>query len=491
MPTETRIQIPFLPQTGETNSILQAIQMANERHLQQQQIGLQQQIAPSTIAKNEADAAYETAQTEMQRMTLDLRRSLIGALTGTTPGAQPTQAPAPQNPADVIRGATAGQPAAPVAPKGGMIGQVVSDLSQTPGLSDTQRNALKAAGTQAFLMSYLDPTKALDGVTSTFNDIMNEQGQTERTIKTEVRPDSNSPTGYSTVATSANGKQAYSHPSPPPMPTNLEESSAFLGRAQMNYKAEPTDGNKSALDLAQKQHDAMYKDRLAQEAETARVSAQARGADYEAMLRTGTNPITKEPLTIANAPPSALVNPANGQVIPQDMLNVYKPTQQERQTADTARQVLAISKDLQDEVAKNPNLIGPLAGRSQQGLQELGLSAYDASRMIDNVNFLTSAATKMHTGRFSAQILEKMEGILKPGMNPDEFAGALQSVDDVATRYANEDKLTTVYEWQQRQQFESQAPQGGAAAPAPPKVGATQSYQGATYKFDGTQWVKQ
>lgn len=464
MPVETRIQIPFLPQEGTTNSILQAIQLANERHLQQQQIGLQQQIAPSTVAKNEADAAYENAQSDMMRMNLELRKTLIGSLTGTTPGAQPTSQPQTPSAVDTLKSAAQGQPLpTPQVPQsGGIIGQTVQSLLQTPGLTSEQKTAIRAAGTKAMFDSFGDPTKAMDGLTSTFNDIMNQIGETKRAIKVETLPDSKSPTGYSAVATSANGQEVYRHAVPPPVPTSLEDASALLGRAQLAYKSEQTDGNKAALDLATKQHDAMYKDRIAQVEQTARVSAQARGADYEAMLRTGKNPITGEVLNINNAPPSALVNPTTGQVIPQDMINLYKPTQNERQTADTARQVLAISKDLQEEVAANPNLIGPIAGRSQQGLQELGLSAADASRMIDNVNFLTSAATKMHTGRFSSQILEKMEGILKPGMNEDEFAGALQSVDDVATRYANEDKLTTVYEWQQRQQFESQ---GGAAAP--------------------------
>ena len=135
----------------------------------------------------------------------------------------------------------------------------------------------------------------------------------------------------------------------------------------------------------------------------------------------------------------------------------------EKQTADTARQVLAISQDLKNEIAKNPNLIGPLAGRSQEALQKIGISARDASKLIDDVTFLQSAATKMHTGRFSSEILHKMGTIIKPGMGKEEFLGSLDSINDVANRYANEDKLTTVYEYQQRQQFENQA--GAAVVP--------------------------
>jgi len=198
------------------------------------------------------------------------------------------------------------------------------------------------------------------------------------------------------------------------------------------------------------------------------------------MWRTGENPITHEKLSLQNAPPGSLVNPTSGQVIPQDMVSLYKPTMEEKQTADTARQVLAISKDLQNEVTKNPDLIGPLAGRNQAALQKLGFSSEDAAKMIDNISFLQTAATKMHTGRFSSQILQKSEGLIKPGMNPDEFKGSLDSINDVAGRYANEDKLTTAYEYQQRQQFEAQNP-NAQAAPAAAGNGFFQQFGGVQH----------
>ena len=37
-----------------------------------------------------------------------------------------------------------------------------------------------------------------------------------------------------------------------------------------------------------------------------------------------------------------------------------------------------------------------------------------------------------------------MNDLLKPGMNPDQFKGALSSINAVAGRYANEDRLVTV-----------------------------------------------
>lgn len=62
MPVETRINIPFIPQEGTTNSILQAIQLANEHHIQQQQLALQQQALPSEIAQRQAQTGLTTAQ---------------------------------------------------------------------------------------------------------------------------------------------------------------------------------------------------------------------------------------------------------------------------------------------------------------------------------------------------------------------------------------------------------------------------------------------
>lgn len=180
-------------------------------------------------------------------------------------------------------------------------------------------------------------------------------------------------------------------------------------------------------------------------AQDARARAVAEGSDVQAMYRFGRNPITGEQLTLDNAPNSMLVD-SNGNVIPQDLVTTYKPSQNEKQTADTARQVLAISANLQQAVAKNPNLIGPLLGRSRQGLAKAGLGNAESQQLLDNISFLQSAATKMHTGRFSNEILQKMGNLIKPGMNVDQFNGALSSINDVANRYAQEDRLITVGE---------------------------------------------
>ncbi len=199
----------------------------------------------------------------------------------------------------------------------------------------------------------------------------------------------------------------------------------------------------------------------------ARAHAHATGADVEAMFRFGTNPVTGERLTIANAPDAALVTPT-GTVVPQNLVSVYKPTAQQRQTADTARQVIAISNDLQQQIAKNPALIGPLAGRDKQGLAKLGLGSGEAQKLIDDVSLLQSATTKMHTGRFSNEILKKSGSLITPGMNQDQFNGAISAIQDVAGRYAQEDQLRTVADWKQQQgQQQTQQPSQGTQQQKP------------------------
>ena len=87
----------------------------------------------------------------------------------------------------------------------------------------------------------------------------------------------------------------------------------------------------------------------------------------------------------------------------------------------------------------------------------------------------------MHTGRFSDGIMQKMDSLAGTQMNPEEFKGGLEAVRDVAQRYANEDKLTTVYEYQQRQQYEAQSGNQSAAPPSF-QVGQTVSIKGKQMK---------
>src|SRR5712691_9799621 len=93
MPVDTRISVPFLPKEGITQQILSALQLANEHHFQQQQIGLQQQQVGPNIARTEADTKLANAQTETAQFNLEARKKMFAALTGQSPD---SQAPQPQ-----------------------------------------------------------------------------------------------------------------------------------------------------------------------------------------------------------------------------------------------------------------------------------------------------------------------------------------------------------------------------------------------------------
>lgn len=477
MPVNTDYRSPFIPQEGISAQVLAGIQAANENFAKQRGLNLQAQELPSLVTQREAEARRLDAQTSLDQMQIKLRTQLMGALLG---GGQPAAAPSPQ---DQLANVAQGKPATP--PKGGILGDTYNFLASDTNLTDNDKNLLKSAYNQGILKVFGGkPEDAADELTNAYNGILTRRGENERAIKVEEnQPDSKSPTGYSKVATRPDGTEAYRLSTQPPVPKNLEESTSYLGSAQLAYQHDPTPGNKAALELFKKQHDSMYADHLHEVSQNAETAARARGADVEAMYRTGKNPLTGEVLGLNNAPPGALVNAKTGQVVPQDMVGLYKPDQQERQTADTARQVLAIESGLRDQIAKHPELIGPLAGRSQEGLQKAGLSSHDASKMIDDINFLQSANTKMHTGRFSSEILQKMGNMVKPGMNKDEFLGALDSVHDVASRYADEDKLTTVYDYQQRQMFENQG--NGGAKPTQPSAASGGVPSGATHIVPG------
>ena len=120
MPTETRINVPFIPQEGITSQILAAIQLANETHarqqqlalqggqlgLEQQRVGMEQAGQPSLIAQREAQTGLLGAQTaeaqqnvQMQKTMLQMRQREMEYVFGAGGGGgQPTGEPgaAPQ-----------------------------------------------------------------------------------------------------------------------------------------------------------------------------------------------------------------------------------------------------------------------------------------------------------------------------------------------------------------------------------------------------------
>ncbi len=218
-------------------------------------------------------------------------------------------------------------------------------------------------------------------------------------------------------------------------------------------------------------------------AQEARSRAIAEGKDVEAMYKTGVNPVSGERLSLANAPDGAFVD-SKGRVIPQNQQSFYKPSQNERQTADTARQALAISADLRAAVAKNPNLVGPLLGNSKEGLAKLGFGTEQAQKFLDDISFLQSASTKVHTGRFSSEILHKMGNMIKAGMNAQQFVGGLNSIDEVMQRYSKEDQLVTVADYREMQQ----APSGASSTPQLSNL-QVNPQTGQQIGWNGSAWV--
>lgn len=88
MPVDTRIDVPFLPQTGITSQILQAIQLANEHHhqgmqeqLAQSQQGIQQQTATAQAEEAKARAGFygsEAAKNQMQTDMMKRTQAMLG-----------------------------------------------------------------------------------------------------------------------------------------------------------------------------------------------------------------------------------------------------------------------------------------------------------------------------------------------------------------------------------------------------------------------------
>jgi hypothetical protein len=86
MPVDTRINIPFIPQEGITGQILQALQLANEHHQQQQQLGIQQQQANTQQQQvsSESDLRQIEGQDMMANLQAGMPKAQVDALNATT-----------------------------------------------------------------------------------------------------------------------------------------------------------------------------------------------------------------------------------------------------------------------------------------------------------------------------------------------------------------------------------------------------------------------
>lgn len=182
------------------------------------------------------------------------------------------------------------------------------------------------------------------------------------------------------------------------------------------------------------------------------------------MYDTGINPVTKQKLTLDNAPDEMLVDSNTGQPIPFKMLSTLKPTSQEINRADFAKSTLHSLEQLDGLMAagKLPN--GPLSGLTTKALTKAGLSSGDAQKAMDFISFAQSAATGAHVGgRFNVPIMQKMGDMININMNTDQFKGAESAIRDVMTQYAQQGGRMTVGQYkQQLQQPQTVTPQSHA-----------------------------
>lgn len=231
------------------------------------------------------------------------------------------------------------------------------------------------------------------------------------------------------------------------LPKNLEEATAMSVSAKQKYASDPTTENKKAMDDAEEQRAAAYKDKLDELKEQTKITAGASGKGVEGMINTGIDPITKEKLTVDNAPDEMLIDARTGNPIPIKMMSTLKPTQQESNRADfaaSALHTLSIIDKLKAE-GKLPN--GPISGLTAQKLAAVGLG--DKSQEgIDLLGFASSASTGAHVGgRFNIEIMNKMDKMLNMNMNDAQFAAAEQAIRDVMEQYVEQGGRMTVAQW--------------------------------------------
>lgn len=183
-------------------------------------------------------------------------------------------------------------------------------------------------------------------------------------------------------------------------------------------------------------------------AEATKAKAEAAGAGTEKLWADGQNPVTGEKLNLSNAPDEMLLDSRTNQPIPFKMLSTMKPSMQETNRSDFAGSVLH-SLDQIDQLraaGKLPN--GPLSGLTAKALSKAGLGDEDAQKALNFISFAQSAATGAHVGgRFSSEIMDKMNHMISINMNDSQFKGAEDSIRDVMTQYVKQGGRQTVGEF--------------------------------------------
>lgn len=143
---------------------------------------------------------------------------------------------------------------------------------------------------------------------------------------------------------------------------------------------------------------------------------------------------------------------AFGNPIPKDYITAWKPGQMQQNTAATASTLIQKLQRIKQRIQAAPNLVGPIGGTVGELKSKYGLSDHDAQELYDDITTAQSGFTKMHTSRFSNEILQKSVTMLNPRMNKDQAMGALDSMLNTAELYEKDDKLMSKAEYMQHAQ---------------------------------------
>ena len=272
-----------------------------------------------------------------------------------------------------------------------------------------------------------------------------------------------------------------------------KNAAASLALARRDALLNP---NNPTLELKRQQIENTYK--LAQATLGMRMHSQAR-QDQEFLYNygqgVGTAPGQAQPaagspqtpgstggLNLNNAPDMMVVNPATGLPIPNKMLSTLKPTTTEQNRADFAASAMHSADKIQQLVEQAKAQVGPFSGRVAELMARAGLGDQFNQELQNYIRFTQSAATAAHTGRFSVPILDKMDKMIGPEMNPDQLSGAIDSIKGQMAPYADAGWKPTVWEYRSWLSGTGTTPSGAKATPNSP---------GAAGKLTPAQYLAQ
>lgn len=163
---------------------------------------------------------------------------------------------------------------------------------------------------------------------------------------------------------------------------------------------------------------------------------------------------------------------------------VNTPTSQSRGMSEMANTVIAQVPTLLGQIDALKDKIGPAAGRwNELWVKKAGLNDPDFAGLDQDLDLFASALVRTHFGGRGGQgYREALKKDFSMAQSPEDLKSRIQHAETWLQGYANI------------------ANKGGGVAPAAaqqtptantPKIGETQQHQGATYKFDGKQWVRQ